>query len=568
MSTKEHVAVLMAEKLHYTLEYDLGKGKQLFLEMIELRDPVLEKLLPGEVNTHIDRFQSEDQFDLYDWLAQIEQRLGHRIQALAYAEKELILSQRLNRSDKQVEALIRLHNSTWQWNPEKSLQDYLFPALKISEEVSQDLLPRTQYEIGFTYRQMQIIEEAINWYEKAKESILKYPVALAIQATLLNDLGYAYTFKGEYERSKIHVNEALNLRQQHLQNVRKKIRRLKRSNQIDFNKKNSQMAVLEAQESTARVRVGLTHNTMGQIFRYVGNLEEAVYHHTQALQSFKTENEYNWQARALASRGEVYRRLSKKMLFDPRVSKRYGGLAKKDLEESLFLFEKYPIKGEKDTTHRRMGRLIHDQALELKKKRKSQAIKLLNEAQKFFEQALVYARESNNVREELENLTEIAFLVDDMAEITGISEDIQLKYDTYINQLSQTIEKHRQDEFRIYQFEVFQNLLKLEQGAYALVQGKLKQALEFYIDGYKGLASDEGYGSARFRSHLDHLQVQIAKIQDNNIAQEWCIRFIKEWQKTILPDSDPPQTLAQIHPELVEWCRFHQTMRGVKGENP
>ena len=43
------------------------------------------------------------------------------------------------------------------------------------------------------------------------------------------------------------------------------------------------------------------------------------------------------------------------------------------------------------------------------------------------------------------------------------------------------------------------------------------------------MAKSPGYGTYRYRLHLDHLKHHIEDITDNAIAIQWCERIVEEW---------------------------------------
>ena len=89
----------------------------------------------------------------------------------------------------------------------------------------------------------------------------------------------------------------------------------------------------------------------------------------------------------------------------------YDAEAETDIRRSLGLCDTYALSDVSDTAHRRMGRLLHDIALrETNPKIK---IDLLDQALGEFEHGLLAAVDTRDTLEELESLTEIAFLADE-----------------------------------------------------------------------------------------------------------------------------------------------------------
>jgi tetratricopeptide (TPR) repeat protein len=574
-----YAAILKAEKLYYTLEYDRALGKELFFDLANKKDASLEKLLPGEMSRYVEKYDDEnDRYDIYIRLVEIERRLNHLSQAAVYGQRALTLAEKFQHDEKRVDAMIELHNCTWGRNPPTSLHDsltnYLEPALKLCQTSVPVRLPRVEYETGFTHSRLQDYKTAIIWYERARDSVLRLKanssqpqLRLDIrQATILNDLGFAYSQIGDYARSEIHIRRALEIRQQIFADRQKELESLSAKASVEALTARQDLASLERGRSEARLRVGMSHNTLGRICRFRDKLEESVFQHEKALAHFIDLNEYYWQAIAYIDRGEVYRRLADKVAFDQETKQGYLDKAKSDLGEALLLIERHRYRQHEATVLRRLGRYEHDLAMELKEKNPEEALAVLKSARSYFEQALQIAQQDADVMEELENLAEIAFLVDDQAEITNVGQALFRQYKSDIDRLAQALAAHHDDESRIYQYPVFANLLELELGAFAFVQDNYEEALDHYIKGFTGLAQDRGYGSARYHQHISHLTGQIEKITDGDLAVSWCNRLIETWETTRIPDTG--QTLAQAYPGLVAWCDLHKSERILAGLKP
>lgn len=319
---------------------------------------------------------------------------------------------------------------------------------------------------------------------------------------------------------------------------------------------------LEQDLLDARLKLGMSFNTLGQIKRFDGDLSAATGAYSEAFEIFRGANDYLWQARALHSRGESHRRIAETLYGQGRLKacQDYETRAHNDFQQCVVICNQYNFDGELSTAVRRMGRLLHDQALrepDVKKR-----LDLLGQAREHFEQGLDAAKRSENTLEEFENLTELAFLVDDrlQAQKQLSGEDIlspeQIQAgDRDIERLRTYIKQSAKAKFKIYQFQVFMHLLEMEEGAFCFVQGNYKDALNFYLDGYKGLAGLPGYGVARYRQHLGHLFKRIRELDNPDEERRWCKAFIAAWQKTKVKDTD--QTLVKIHPELVEQLQLY-----------
>jgi tetratricopeptide (TPR) repeat protein len=229
--------------------------------------------------------------------------------------------------------------------------------------------------------------------------------------------------------------------------------------------------------------------------------------------------------------------------------------AQEDIQEGLYLCEKYQLESERDTACRRMGRVLHDLAIyELKRNKKKDARGYLEQAHVYFEEGLKYARHTNDVLEELSNLAELAFIVDDFMNVVG-SKRLPQKYQNLLDVFKRTLDSHRKDRFRIYQFSVFENLYKLEKAAIDYQDGNYKRALNGYLEAYVGLASDPGYGLTRFKQYFPHLINRIEELPAKD-AEVWCKAFIKAWEETPIQGKDGRTLAQEVHrPDLVVWCR-------------
>ena len=155
------------------------------------------------------------------------------------------------------------------------------------------------------------------------------------------------------------------------------------------------------------------------------------------------------------------------------ASKRYEEQAREDLEKSLSLIQQYGFIELEDLANRHMGRLVHDQALRSAGDPAEQ-VQLLQKAREFFEKGLRIALETDDPNEELENLTEIAFLTDDLVRAykeqkrnKSLNQPEKVEVESYLKRLDEGLEKHRQSERQTYKFAVFENLIKIEKAAEA-----------------------------------------------------------------------------------------------------
>lgn len=464
----------------------------------------------------------------------------------------------MNTHEKIIDALLGLHNCTYPLDLDRSLEILFDEALPLCQHAE---IRRAQvlYEIGFTFSRKQQYLKAIDYYEQAK-SVAK---DAEWRATILNDMGYAYVFLGEYKRAGRYVKSGgLKLRQRKVQNLEDLLAENKMQlasiGSGDNNALQQETEQLENDLSEARWLLGLSFNTLGQIKRFDGDLAAATGAYSEALEIFSRDDvqDFSWQARALHSRGEAHRRIAR-ILFEQgrfEACNDYEKRARNDLQRCLDLCDQYGIT-EKHTAYRRMGRLLHDQAFRTDDL--DGRLILLEQAKGYFEKGFQAAKDDDNVLEELENLTEIAYLVDDRLDALKLlygrlkEHDIQ-EGDQDIEPLREALIQYGESGQEPFFFPVFQHLLKLEEGAFRFAQDEYAEALDYYLRGYVGLASERGYGVARYKQHLVHLVDQLKKL-DQPMVEGWKETFIKTWEETKVPLPDGSElTLAQLHPELVE----------------
>lgn len=570
------VDVLKVDKLAYVLQLDaprqrrqpdFAQAKQLLIEYSRDRSDILDRLIINEVKPEVvELFEKQDRYELYTLLGEISRRAYLLEPSQRYWTCAFEIAREMGLFEQQVQALIAQHNSTWQLEPKSSLA-ILERAFAISA-AAEKLRPDVLYEIGFTHRQMENLEEAIKWYKEAQKMAAFHHQG-NVMRTVLNDMGYAYLQKGDYGEAEIHINKAGELRQRHRDILSQELIKLEErmNDETTPDEQRQQLTeqknILEDQVHDATLKLGMTYNTLGEMGRYQGDLAQATINYSQALSIFNKEGAHYWIAKALHGRGDAHRRLAADSFNKNRKesSASFEERAQEDIETSLKLCEQYGFVQESHTAHRRMGRLLHDRAFRVADPK--QQIDLLDQALQFFEKGLQIAQEVGNTLEELENLTEIAFLADDRVAILrqhfpDKAREEEKKITKYIERLRQGIERHKDDDPRIYQFSVFENLLKIEEGAFYFALGDYAKSLEYYVEGYVGLASDPGYGSARYKAHFEHLFGNIQKLEDTELQKAWYERFVSEWKQNSMLRGDP-KTLAEFHPELVRRCELDQS---------
>jgi tetratricopeptide (TPR) repeat protein len=548
---------LKAEQLVYLLDVDLNKAYDLLsIYGFELDNLLVVEIKPEKLKTAPSEIGYRFAADLGDRARRVN--LFERGQE--YWKIAVESARQDDDPDRIIDALVGLHNCTHPLDLDESLR-ILNEALKLCKR-SEAKRARVLYEMGFTYSKMQDMERALDFYSQAKDAAAANKDRV-LMPTILNDMGYAHVFIGQYKRAGYLVKSALDLRQERVRDLEAQLSMLREKNDAEQRGTlKQQREKLERDLLDARLKLGMSFNTLGQIKRFDGDLSAATGAYSEALEFFRGANDYLWQARALHSRGEAHRRIAETLHGQGRFKAchDYETRAHDDFQQCIVICNQYNYDDELSTALRRMGRLLHDQALREADTKKR--LDLLGQAREHFEQGLDVAKRSGNALEEFENLTELAFLVDDrlqaQKQLSGedilSSEQIQ-DGDRDIERLRTHIKQSAKAKFKIYQFPVFEHLLEMEEGAFRFIQGNYKDALKFYLDGYKGLAGLPGYGVARYRQHLGHLLKRIRELNDPDEEKRWCKAFITAWRKTKVKDMD--QTLAQIHPELVEQVQLY-----------
>lgn len=546
--TGEEVDTFRAEKLYYTFQRDWKEGLRQWFALAEEGNANINKLLPGEVRKYLSAnyYDDETLVEIHRKIAEMERNAGHIKQAVGHWERVQKLGRENGREDWVVDALIGLFNCRWPTEPGEALREYLEPAQAICEKRFPEKLALIYYEIGFAHRQMQDFEKAVEWYDRGIQKFRESPADDPLEGILPNDLGYAHLQLGRWGEAAKYLKEALDRREERLHAAE---RRLREAVPEDVTRR-------RAERNQSALFVGLTRNTLGEYHRYVGELDEALKDYDEAHTRFVEVNDYYWQAKCLCARGETYRRLAWQAWEQGRedtVIQDYAQKAKEDIEKSLYLCEKYQHKDERDTAYRRRGRLAHDLALMMQERDVNQAREKLEEAYQDFKRGLEFARETKETLEELENLTELAFLADDSVRIYG-REAIPDYYRKAVDELEDALKKHRKDPQRIYQYPVFEALWEMERAAIAYAEGEYPKALKGYVKAFKGLGTFPGYGHARYKQHFGHLTRQIENLPDKDEQVRWCRKFIEVWKKTVMPGRAGKTLADDLFPDLVKWC--------------
>lgn len=521
---------------HDRIAPDYGFAKEKLVEYDQSRSHVLDGFLVSEISTDIlEGFPDEERDEVLSMFGRMAQRIYRYEEALPYWESVAKFAKSKNNYTRQVEALIRLHTNAWRSNPTQAFE-VLDQAFEIANAHAKTLLPRVLNAIGVNYDRFRRYEEAIEYYQKALANIIEVDQK-QLKATILNNLGDSYLEIGKIARAKAHINSGRMLRQEVLDNL------------ITNNLEDVEIAEAES-------RIGFSYVILGKLARYSNDLADAEAEYSRAISIFEKNNNQSARANALLDRGETYRRMARLSFETGQLDpvKLNEEKAEKDIQIGFDLCQQYGLVNLLDTAYRRRGRLLHDQgyrAVETANK-----LKYYDKALLEFENALEIALRTSDVREELENLREIAFIADDHAYVVINNEidkkKIQEEYGrlvSYIARFESGLKKYENDEHRLYNYDVFKALLVLEKAAFAYAQ-RSDQALDLYIQAYLSLAKMPGYGVSNYLIYLPHLFKNIRNLKNPKLEKEWCGKIRTAWESAGL-DQMREEMIANIEVHLL-----------------
>lgn len=501
----------------------IEEGRNLISEYQSLKSSGLNRLILNEFiengslrNGILDAFTFENQFLFLSLLGNIGRGSYLLEEAQVVWNEAINVANASGNPRLQAEGLFGLSGSLWQRDKKLALQklDYVLN-ICLKNDAAYKMLPAIHHRIGFINRQKQDIETAIASYKEARKQCLTItPSDQTLLATIENDLGYASYLRGYRKQGITYVKRGKDVRE---------------------------VLLSKLDNSERQMDVGRSYNTLGELSRYEGAFLEAINYYNQSLQIFETLGSYEWQVKALTGRGEANRLRALQLKEKERQS--FMDSARGDIRASINLCEKYSIIHEYPTTYRRQGRLIHDEANQKILGNSNEALKLLDEAQVWFEKGERFALETGNDLEELHCLKELAFLADDRATILQSS-------DPKLSEAIRLFEKKINENPPVFELPIFVSLLAIENGAFHYSTGDFDSALNLYKKGFIALASDPGYGSSCCEQYIPHLKRQILNLPPD-LANNWCHSFIHEWRKrdegsNLIPDD--------LHPDFSMWC--------------
>jgi tetratricopeptide (TPR) repeat protein len=517
------------------VDYELAKKK--LLEYYQLRSYILDGFLVSEVSTEtIVGFPEDDRDELLSLFGQMAQRIYRYEDAQIYWGSVAKYAESIKDYERQVEALISLHSNAWRSNPAQAFE-ILDQAFEVCEKHVEKLLPRVLNAIGFNYARFQRFEEAIKEYQKALAEVNEGEHR-HLKATILNNLGSAYLQIGKMAKAKAHTDAGRRLRQTILEEMIAK----KDSSGIE----------------TAENRLGYSFVILGTLARYSDDLTSADDEYSYAISIFEKYNDQFARANALLCRGETHRRIARLNFENDQIEsvEENEDLAEIDIRAGFDICQQYGLINLLDTAYRRKGRLLHDQgyrAAEVDIK-----LEYYDKALVEFENALEIAVQTGDVREELENLREIAFLADDHADVVINTENddkskIQEEFEqlnAYIARFENSLKKHEKDVYRLYNYDAFQALLILEKAAFAYAREQRDDALNLYIRAFVTLAKSPGYGVANYLIYLPHLFKNIRNLKNPVLEKIWCGKIKDVWEKEKL-DNVREEMMANIEVHLL-----------------
>jgi tetratricopeptide (TPR) repeat protein len=208
---KDAQNTLRIEQLYYMFESGhLEDGKRMWFNLAESDDDYINSVLPGEIKEYKTQFDPETRYEIHSRIAKIEFDANHMTQARGEWMQVRKLGEQEGRDEWVAAALFGHANCEGDAN--SALNEFQ-EAGKFCEKNVTEYLPRVYYNIGFTYRRMQDIDKAIDWYKKAQEAFQKNPWDDRLGAQIANDLGYAYSQVGMWTECKENVMDGRDIRQ-------------------------------------------------------------------------------------------------------------------------------------------------------------------------------------------------------------------------------------------------------------------------------------------------------------------------------------------------------------------
>ena len=504
--------LLRAAGLHYKMLADQNMGSKLFLDLAEtsfvnnqreLADFLIleiQRFLPGHnvgVLEDVERQRLQDVqswFDdnpaelrsVFDWVFELEYFLGRSSQKKNIERMVSIWKDESEKSS-YIEGLIWLYTVVWREDLLEGLA-YLDDALSVAEQSSdtKKYLPQIYYLFGFSYRTNQQLKEACSWLEKAIE-VSREQKNREYLASALNLLAYIYATMGDTDASGnagFLVRQALDIRQRVL----------------DITDEN----VPEYRERS--IDLGWSYNTLAEINRYRGKLASSQTFYLKSERIFRQAGYYEGQAIALQALSDTRRRIA--LAADGRgdddQSSRYWRGAKESLEESLDIYSRYGLSRGLETAYRRYGRFLF-----WKPEPDYEA------AEENYNEALLLAKEKDNILEIVECTQELIFL---SAELGQTKEFGKWEQEIYGYQ------------GKIWQWEVFPMVIKIAHGDLGFTNGKYEEAIESYLSGYMGLVKTGGYGLALYGMHRDRVFNNVEKVLDVDLRRKLLTRLRDAWK--------------------------------------
>lgn len=321
-------------------------------------------------------------------------------------------------------------------------------------------IPRIETNLGQVLRLVGDLDSAEQYYLSA-QSKTNDP---ALISSILNNLSYVLMLQGQFNRAGNYCQEALYIREQNM---------LKRE-------------------------IGISHLTMGEIYRNGAKFEESLREYEIALGIFTRENDVYWLSQVNVHLGSTYRILG-------RLDE-----AKECLSKSL----SYKIPLQEPYVFHALGCIWWD------KGDKVQALKQLELSDKAAESMELDSVFSNNL------LVSAEILYETWVESNYTDLQTLAKIHEKANKFKETVP----DGFLHHRGR----MLRVEADAF-FDEGNYKSAKELYIYAYKLLGIRKGgYSKRTFEGELLALQVRIVERlgQDNlDLALDWCQDLKERWSE-------------------------------------
>jgi tetratricopeptide (TPR) repeat protein len=473
--------VLRGQYLEHLLSSSFDEGLDEFNRLIDASPGINARdILCNVIDQYFDRIPDRQKYEVVIRKIKLLTDKGIFDEALSLANLPTV-----NPSQK-LDVRIKVANAKMRMGKVSQAVADLHEALTLAQTLPDEVrwTSQTLNLLGQAHRTMGKLHDASGYYEQALKLAREHPTSITkIQAAAtLNNLAYVWSREGRHRSAFAYCKEALVIRE-HL---------------------------------GTKFDVGISHSTIGEIYRNWGKYSEALESYNLALQIFEPENSPLWLARVYSQRGAVYRLLNE------------YALAERDLLRSI----QYNIPIEKPAAYHVLG-LVHwnrnndlDAAIEKLKisdqlaRATDDAITLINNLVAFAEIDYILWKSSGS-----KDLERIAHIEQGARDLTALLVSGGYDFPSRSGRLQRVL------------------------GDIAFDQQRYDDAMKIYAEAYAQLGMRSGgYGRRTFLDEIDSLSDRIKMLAGSDVkaALYWCDYLREFW-------SDETKQLTR-RDELVSLC--------------